>query len=68
MNMMQLDGEGYQYYEVYKSKCSQCIHFDFSRLCCPAYQKGIPKRYLSGEEIHTKINKNQTGDYVFTQT
>ncbi len=65
---MQLDGRGYQHYEIYKSKCSICSHFDFTRLCCPAFPKGVPKRYLSGEETHTKIDKKQIGNYVFTQT
>lgn len=65
---MQLDGKGYQYYEVYKSKCSICSHFNVIGLCCSAYPSGIPKRYLSGEETHTKIDKKQIGNYVFTQT
>lgn len=38
----------HEYYNVYISKCTQCKHFNFDKLKCPAYPNGIPVKYLDG--------------------
>ena len=57
---------GHEAYNPYLSMCPHCIHFD-SYLVCPAFPDGIPEIYLSGEDDHLKVDKNQTGTSVFTE-
>lgn len=44
----------HEYYNVYISKCTQCKHFNFDKLKCPAYPNGIPVKYLDGSQVHDK--------------
>lgn len=55
----------HEYYNVYISKCTQCKHFNFDKLNCPAYPKGIPIRFLDGSHIHDKKANDQEGTSIF---
>ena len=47
----------HEYYNVYISKCTQCKHFNFDRLKCPAYP--------NGSQVHDKRESDQKGEFVF---
>lgn len=58
------------------SPCQKCKHFDLSikeQKTCLAFPKGIPDKYLGyWDEFklpmeHNKPEKDQVGDYIFTQ-
>ena len=55
----------HEYYNVYISKCTQCKHFNFDKLKCPAYPNGIPVKYLDGSQVHDKRESDQKGEFVF---
>ena len=52
----------HEYYNVYISKCTQCKHFNFDKLKCPAYPNGIPVKYLDGSQVHDKKESDQKGE------
>jgi hypothetical protein len=52
---------------LYKSKCCNCKYFQEWDFFCFAFPNGIPDEYLSGDKSHTKIDKDQVGDVVFTE-
>lgn len=56
---------GFEVYSPYRSKCSQCKHFNVVELKCKAFET-IPDNFLSGDKVHDKIIEGQIGDYVFT--
>ncbi len=56
----------FETFSPYKSKCIACLHFDVTSLVCLAFPNGIPKKYLSGDSIHNKIDKDQIGNNIFT--
>lgn len=51
----------HEYYNVYISKCTQCKHFNFDKLKCPAYPNGIPVKYLDGSQVHDKKKATKKG-------
>lgn len=50
---------------IYQSKCSCCKHFNWDTCTCKAYPVYIPDAYVTGDEIHDTVQKNQKGDYVY---
>lgn len=62
-----IDGNKFEVYSPYKSKCSDCKHFDLSIFSCKAFPEGIPDRFLSGDEVHDTPTDNQVGSIVFTK-
>lgn len=52
--------------DIYKSKCSECIFFDWTLGNCKAFDN-IPSEYLSGDNIHDKVVEGQKGKYVLTK-
>ena len=44
---------------------TQCKHFNFDKLKCPAYPNGIPVKYLDGSQVHDKRESDQKGEFVF---
>ena len=61
----QLDSKGFEVYAPYSSACSRCAHFSIVELNCDAFPDIVPDKFLSGERIHEKVEKGQTGDSVF---
>lgn len=57
----------FELYNPYLSICDNCKYFDSIHLKCKAFPEGIPIKYLDGSAQHKKIDKNQTGKFVFTQ-
>ncbi|MBN2747659.1 MAG: hypothetical protein JXR34_13110 [Bacteroidales bacterium] len=56
----------HQIFSLYSSKCGFCQHFQKWDFYCMAFPHGIPDKYLTGEVIHTSVDKDQIGDTVFT--
>jgi hypothetical protein len=64
---IEIDGKGFDAYSPYRSKCAKCLHFNFSELNCKAFPNGIPEIFLSGKEVHSKVEKNQVGNIIFIE-
>ena len=48
------------------SCCRKCVYYDKRENICIAFApKKIPKKYLSGEEIHTTVDDDQVNPFVF---
>jgi len=45
--------------------CFACVYFNAKKLTCKAFQKGIPRNILSGENDHTKKHPDQKNDILF---
>jgi hypothetical protein len=58
--------KGHEAYSPYRSKCSNCKHFDSVQLSCPAYPNTIPDHFLSGLKDHLTIQQDQKGTDIFT--
>lgn len=61
-----IDGDGFETYSPYKSKCAECIHFNVLDYNCKAFPSGIPEQFLSGKDKHDKVISSQIGTTVFT--
>ena len=61
-----LDGPGFDVFNPYKSKCSQCKYFSLATYSCPAFPDVIPDKFLSGDSEHASIDPSQKGELVFT--
>jgi hypothetical protein len=61
MEKITIDGP----FQIYKSLCTYCRHFDMDKLTCPAYPSGIPEDLLSGKNRHEQVRSDQTGSIVF---
>jgi hypothetical protein len=57
----------HEIFNIYKSKCGMCKHFQEWDYFCAAFPDGIPDEYLSADKVHDKIDKGQVGDTVFTE-
>ena len=57
--------KNYSEYNTFKSKCSECKHFDVSYISCLAFQENIPKDFLNGNKIHSKPLPTKGNDIVF---
>ena len=58
--------KGHESYSPYRSKCALCQHFDSVEMKCQAFPEGIPERFLSGENVHDSIARDQVGPIIFT--
>jgi len=61
-----IDGDGFEAYCPYRSKCSECKHFKLTDYNCKAFPGGIPEKYLSGKETHNKVIASQIGTTILT--
>jgi hypothetical protein len=48
-----------------KMLCFKCKWY-VGELACPAYPAGIPERILLGTDGHREIERDQLGNFVFT--
>lgn len=65
MKSIHLDKD-FDIYLPYKSKYSQCLYFDVTDFIYLAFPYGVPRIYLSGDEIHNKAIREQIGDFILT--
>lgn len=61
-----LDNEKYSIFGMYDSLCMMCKHFDSDNFNCSAFPDGIPNKYLSGEEKHLQVDKEQENGFIFS--
>lgn len=48
-----------------REQCVNCKHLRELSGGCRAFPAGIPYEIASGQKIHDKVIKGQTGEYVF---
>ncbi len=49
-----------------KPICFTCKHFDQETLRCPAFpNQDVPDEILFGDDDHSKIHEEQTGNYTY---
>lgn len=47
------------------NQCTECKNANPISGGCKAYPKGVPYKFSSDEEKHTKVEPDQKGDFVF---
>jgi len=55
----------HQYFNIYKSNCFKCKHFDEDDYYCPAFPNEIPLDIAQGDNKHLTIQIDQSNDIVF---
>lgn len=54
-----------EYFNMYKSQCATCIHYDWDTYTCKAFPEEIPDELLSGDKKHESVIKGQFGKTIY---
>ncbi len=57
--------DSHEYYNPYKSVCSNCKWFKVIEFSCKAFPDGIPLQVLSGEKDHNQPLPDQGNTIIF---
>lgn len=52
----------------YSPQCTSCAFFlvEKGKMTCRAYPDEIPDKWVFNEAVHDTVQKDQVGDYVYT--
>lgn len=64
-NIFVLD-DRHEIFNIYRSQCATCHHYDWDNYSCNAFPNGIPAPILEGNEQHNTLISGQTGNDVYS--
>lgn len=55
----------HQIFNLYKSQCATCHHYDWDNYSCQAFPDGIPDAILRGDKQHNSVVTGQIGAFIY---
>lgn len=63
-NIFVLD-DRHEIFNLYRSQCATCKHYQRYKYSCSAFPKGIPDSILEGNEKHDTVIPGQAGKFIY---